>query len=128
MRGHLWSPGAKKWVAVGPPLEGGNPAKPTARKRQMNSAFVQVPLKLAAEAFRANRAHKPFVFLWLLYLAWRSKSSVVSIPNGELERYGINRREKMKALRDYEKAGLLRVKKVGRQSVVAELLFAIGIS
>jgi hypothetical protein len=103
-------------------------AKPSAKRQRLEGAFVLVPLKLAAEAFRANRAHKAFVLLWLLYLAWRSKSTVISIPNGELEHYGINRREKIKALRDYAEAGLIKVRQEGRRAVVVELLFANGYS
>jgi hypothetical protein len=120
---YRWSPGLGEWVEVD--VAPSN-AKPTAKSKQLKTAFIQkLPLELAAKAFKANRQHKPFVFVWLLYRRWREKGTMVSIPNGELEQYGIHRREKMKSIRDYERVGLLKLHKAGRKSVIVELLFEV---
>jgi hypothetical protein len=123
--GYAWSESAKRWIAVTtlPPTK---PVKPTARHRRMENAFVQVPLKLAAEAAAASNTRKCFVFLWLLYEAWRLNSTTIPLPNGALKQYGITPKQKMRALIDYEKASLIQVQKTKRQAVTVQLLFQLG--
>jgi hypothetical protein len=118
----LYSRGAQKWIDVGDPTGGDVPAKPSAKRRRMKTAYTQVGLKEAAAAFKANRAQKAFVWLWLQYLAWRNHSATFALPNGELEQYGINRLVKCRALRDYEKAGLIEISQNGRQAMTVTLV------
>jgi hypothetical protein len=116
--GFRYSPGAKKWVEVEEPVV---PTRPSAKRRRLEKAYAQVGLKEAAAAFKANRAHKAFVWVWLQYEAWRTKSATVTLPNGELEQYGINRELKRRALRDYAEAGLLTINQRGTKSIVVTL-------
>jgi hypothetical protein len=118
-----YSPSTGRWIEVDV-LPG--TAKPSAKHRRLGNAFVQVPLKLAAEAASASRTHKHFVFLWLLYEAWRLKSTTIPLPNSTLKQYGVSRKQKMRALMDYEKAGLIKVQREGLQTAVVQLLFQIG--
>jgi hypothetical protein len=94
----------------------------SARQRRLERAYVQLPLKQAAAAFKANRAHKAFVWVWLQYLAWEKKSATFSLPNDGLEQFGITRSVKHRALKDYEKASLLTVEQRGHHSMVVTLV------
>jgi hypothetical protein len=78
-----YSPGFERYLDA----EVLNPdaGQPTARRRRIERAFVQVRLKEAAAMAKATNCKKLFVWLWLLYEAWRTKSMTVSVPNGALE-------------------------------------------
>jgi hypothetical protein len=95
--------------------------QPSARRRRLEKAFVQVPLKQAAAAFKANRAHKAFVWIWLQYLAWEKNSATFSLPNDALEQFGISRDVKYRALKDYERSGLITIGQGRRHSLVVTL-------
>lgn len=100
-------------------------AHKTARRRHFESdSYAQVPLKDAAKAFKANKTSKAFVWIYLLHSVWLSKNKTVTITNQQLEWYDISRETKRKALRDYERAGLIKVSKDGNHAVVVTLLAA----
>jgi hypothetical protein len=79
------------------------------RKQKRKEPFVMVPLSWAERAARATGTPKAFVWLWLLYLAWKAKSDTVPLPNGQLQDHGVHRNTKNRALRELEAAGLIRV-------------------
>jgi hypothetical protein len=81
-------------------------AGPTKRKAE---PFVQVPLWWIERMTRATGTARAFVGLWLLYLAWKTKSNKVTLPNGQLEARGVSRKVKSRALRQLEAAGLIKV-------------------
>jgi hypothetical protein len=109
-----YSPGAKKWIKV----EVLNPdGQPTARRRRMETAFVQVPLKEAAAIAKVTNCKKFFVWLWLLHEAWRTKSTTASVSNGALEPYGINRDMKYRALKDIARTGAITIHSLHRHAV-----------
>lgn len=114
--GFRYSPSAGKWVEVDEP-----PAKPSAKQRRLGTAYAQVGLKEAATAFKAARADKGFVWIWLQYLAWKKKSATFPLPNDGLEQYGITRNVKYRALRDYVRAGLITIQQEKKQSVTVTL-------
>jgi hypothetical protein len=100
-------------------------AHKTARRRHFeNDPYAQVLLKDAADAFKANKTSKPFVWLLLQHLAWLNKDKTVAITNQLLGWYGISRETKRKALKDYESAGFIKVLKDGNRAVVVTLLGA----
>ena len=115
---YVYSPGLGKMVEVDIPASS---TQPSARRRRLERAYAQVPLKEAAAAFKATRAQKAFVWVWLRYLAWQKKSATFPLPNGELEQYGIRRDTKWRALRDYERARLISIEQVGRNSTIVTL-------
>jgi hypothetical protein len=84
--------------------------------------FVMVPLKWAEQATRATNSQGAFVWIWLLHLAWKAKSHTVTLANAQLEASGISRKVKMRALRDLERAGLIRVERRSRKSPLVTLL------
>jgi hypothetical protein len=57
----------------------------------METAFVQVRLGEAAHIAKTTRNTALFVWVWLLYEAWRTKNPTVTVTNGPLGLYDIDR-------------------------------------
>jgi hypothetical protein len=93
------------------------------RLKKKRERFVRVPIWWAEQACKATRTPKALVCIWLLYLSWKTGSPTFALPNGELRKMGISRETKRRALAALERAGLLKVDRVTRKSVVVTLLF-----
>jgi hypothetical protein len=91
-------------------------------KRKIDK-FVKVPLWWAEQAVVATGTKKAFVWIWLLYLAWKANSNTVTVPNWKLEACGIDRCTKYRALRELEAAGLIQVERPKRKSPIVTLLY-----
>jgi hypothetical protein len=118
---HIFSPYTGKWckITTKPDPE----AKPTARaRRRANNPYSQLLLQSFATATKASRSQKAFVWAWLQYQIWRTKAATVDLTNGELAFYGINRELKRRAIRQYEKAGLITVERRGREAVAVTVI------
>jgi DNA-binding transcriptional ArsR family regulator len=72
--------------------------------------------KPTTERSRGTRTPQAFVGIWLLYLAWKAKSTTFPVPNGQLGERGADRRVKRKALASLEKAGLITVDRRDRKT------------
>jgi hypothetical protein len=81
------------------------PSPATLKKRR--EQFVKVPLWWAQQAAHATRTQQAYVWIWLLRLSWEHKSATFPLPNGRLERAGIDRRTKRRALARLKAAGLI---------------------
>ena len=94
----------------GDPLDG-PPAPPKDRKSRAAQGrvepFVKVPRWWMAAACKATDNHKALVCVELLYVAWKVKSLTFPLPNARLEKLGVHRETKRRALRDLEQAGLI---------------------
>jgi hypothetical protein len=84
----------------------------------METAFVQVPLSEAAHIAKTTRNTALFVWVWLLYEAWRTKNPTVTVTNGPLELYDIDRYAKYRALKALANTGAITLHRCGRQAVV----------
>jgi hypothetical protein len=71
--------------------------------------FVKVPLWWIERAAHVMRAPQAFVAIWLLHLAWKTKSTTFPLPNGLLEARGVTRNVKYRALVALEAAGMITV-------------------
>src|SRR5207302_5295811 len=60
----------------------------------------------AEQAARATRTPKAFVWLWL-HLSWKAKTNTFPLPNEQLNKHGVNRKVKGRALGELEAAGLI---------------------
>src|SRR5215469_2009759 len=98
--------------------------KTVRRRRFESNPYTQVFLKDTADAFKANKTSKAFVWLWLHHLVWRSRDKTVTVTNEQLAWYGISRETKRRALEDYESEGLIKVQKNGNRAAVVTLLCA----
>ena len=82
--------------------------------------FVQVPLWWIERATRATRTPQAMVCIWLLHLAWQSKSMTFPLPNDRLAKRGAGKRVKRRALASLEKAGLITVeRRAGKTPIVS---------
>jgi hypothetical protein len=85
--------------------------------------FVKVPLWWLEQVTRAVQSpQQAFVAVWLLHLAWKAKSAAFPVPNGQLERYGVGRHTKYRALACLEAAGLISVERPARKTPRVTLL------
>src|SRR5262245_1878201 len=78
-------------------------------KRKKADPFVKVPLWWAIEAAKATKTKKALVWLRLLHTAWKTKSSTFPLPSGKLQKDGVDRNMKQRALHELETAGLIAV-------------------
>jgi hypothetical protein len=117
-----FSRGARKWIAVAgepPPA-----AAPTARvRRRNNNPRVMLRLGPLAKATKASTARKAgFIWAWLQYEAWRTKCATITVTNGELEAYGVDRERKRHVLHAFEKAGLVTIKRPKKAAVTVTVI------
>ena len=94
---------------------------PTKKRQRREETFVQVPLQWASKALAATNSKKAMVCVYLLYCAWRKKSSTFALPNGALAEFGVDRWAKYHALRQLEAAGLTVVERRPRQAPIITL-------
>ena len=90
-----------------------------ATKKRKEPPFVKVPLWWAEAAAKATKDPRALVWIHLLYIAWKRRSMTVSLANGRLEKIGVSREIKRRALRDLETAGLITVeRRTGKSACV----------
>src|SRR5262245_52008156 len=91
-------------------------------KRRKAEPFVKVPLWWAAAAAKASRSPATLVLVELLYASWKAKSLTFSLPNGRLQKVGVSRKVKLRVLRDYARAGLIRVERPPRKAPIVTII------
>lgn len=101
------------------------PYKPAARlvgKRRTAEPFVLMPLWWVERAAPAVRSPVTLVLVELLRAAWRAKSATFPLSNVRLNRLGVTRKVKRRALQDLETVGLIAVERRARRSPKVTLL------
>jgi hypothetical protein len=106
----------------GDPLDGPAPPKDRKPRAAAVEPFVKVPRWWIAAACKATDNHKALVCVELFYVAWKAKSLTFPLPNARLEKLGVHRETKRRALRDLERAGLIRVGRRSNKTPVVTLL------
>ena len=119
-RREYYSRSINQWVPVtGEKVQ----SAPTKRERRhASNPRVMLRLETLAAAAKALRAPRMFVWAWLQYKAWWDKSKTVTVANGELEHYSVNREAKRQALLDLEAAGLIKVHRNRQKAVTITLI------
>jgi hypothetical protein len=85
--------------------------------------FLQIPHKAIVAGSGVLRGTKQFlVWLYLFHRVWADKHRTVVVANQTLSTWGVGRREKYKALRQLEAAGLISVEWRQRRSPLVTLL------
>ena len=79
--------------------------------KKANTAFVRVPIWFAVEATKATKTPKALVWIRLLHLSWKTGRTTFPLPNGQLEKDGVSRLTKYRALRELEEGGLIRIER-----------------
>jgi hypothetical protein len=104
----------------------GVPARLIPSKKQLRQRehFVMVPLWWAERAAQATNTPKAYVWVWLLYRAWQTRSNRVVMSNMHLPA-GVNRFAKKRALAELEAAGLIRVEPQGQGRAPVAILIGL---
>jgi hypothetical protein len=93
------------------------------KAKAKQDAFVQVPLWWAEQAAQATKTPQAMVWLWLLHLSWKERSTTFKLPNERLAVRGASRHAKTRALRNLETAGLIQVSRERGKSPTVTLLY-----
>jgi hypothetical protein len=117
----VWSHG--KWIEV-EDLDylPKNKARAEKRARQRQQEFVKVPLQWATDAAKATGTRGAMVWILLLHMAWKGKSTTFPLSNALLAKYGIQRETKRRILARLEASGQIRIERRYKQSPVVTLL------
>jgi hypothetical protein len=92
------------------------------KRKQKAEPFVKVPLWWITAATKATNNHKALVCIELLYASWKAKSLTFPLPNARLQKGGITRETKRRALRDLERSGLIIVERPSRKTPIVTLI------
>jgi hypothetical protein len=95
---------------------------PVKKARDKSNDFARVPLKWAADVAKAMNSPGYMVLVLLAYLAWKTKSPTFVLSNDYLNRHGVKREVKHRALARLEKAGVIRVQRRGLRAPLVTLL------
>jgi hypothetical protein len=91
-------------------------------REAMDGPFVLITKDEAAAGFQALDCRVAMVWLEIVYLAWKTKSTTVVLPSKELEALGVTKWMKGRALSKLEQAKLIRVVRFGQKSPRVTLL------
>ncbi len=78
--------------------------------------FVRAPLGSLIKAARALGSTPLLVWLYLEYQRALTHRRTIEVTNVEMAKWCVSRKQKHRALRLLEEAGLIRVERVGRRS------------
>jgi hypothetical protein len=84
--------------------------------------FTKVPLQWAAEIAKCTGTRRAMVWILLLYMVWRNRSTTFPLSNAILARYGVSREMKRRTLEKLEAAGRIKVERRYKQSPIVTLL------
>jgi hypothetical protein len=97
------------------------PDRAKARARKATDRFAMVPIWWVEQAAKATNTPRALLLVWLLYLAWETKSNTFPLTNVQLR--GVHRNTKYKMLRELEAAGLIQVSREGKKAPLVTLLY-----
>jgi len=90
------------------------------KPRQRTEPFVKVPLSWAVKAAKATKTKKALVWIELLYVSWKTRTTTFPLSNKRLN--GVTRYTKYRALRELEAEGLITVKRQCKKAPVVTLI------
>jgi hypothetical protein len=89
------------------------------KKRQRQ--FVQLPLALVDKVGRHSRDKTFVVLCHLLHLEWKQRGGPIKLPNGLLDKLGVGRGAKSRALSKLERLGIVSVERRDRKSPIVTI-------
>jgi len=95
------------------------------QKRQttkQQEAYARIPLQWSAEMAQRINSPRTAILILLAYLAWDSRNTTFQVSNDMLRRYGIDRWAKYRAFAVFERAGVIKIGRRGKQSLTVTLL------
>jgi hypothetical protein len=92
--------------------------------RNKTVPYVKVPMWFAEEAAKATKTTKALIWIWLLHLHFKTHRTTFPVPNGKLQKIGVSRHAKRRALRELEAAGLITIeRRHGKAPIVSVVTF-----
>jgi hypothetical protein len=86
------------------------------RIKKRHQSFVQVPLILVDKIVRKSRDKTFAVYCHLLHESWKQGGGPIKVPNGFLNKLGVGRGAKSRALKKLERLGIISVERRDRKS------------
>ena len=99
---------------------------PKTMKFKRESQFAPVGLEWAAEIAKRTRSPAFAVKIALAYMIWRTGSHTFSLTNTLLDRLGVSREGKRRALANLERDGVIQVEKRGRRAPIVTVLVPVS--
>jgi hypothetical protein len=93
-----------------------------AREAMKQQQFVKVPLQWAADAAKATGTRGAMVWILLLHMAWKTKSTTFPLSNIMLARYGVSREMKRRVLEKLEAPGRIKIERRWKRNPIVTLL------
>jgi hypothetical protein len=84
--------------------------------------FVKVPLQWAADVAKATGTRGAMVWILLLHMAWKTKSTTFPLSNVMLVRYGVSREIKRRVLEKLEASGQIKIERRRKRNPIVTLL------
>jgi hypothetical protein len=80
------------------------------KREQRRREFAQITREQFERLAKTTNAASWKIFLHLLLLSWRSPGRAIRLANGALERVGVDRHAKYRALPELEELGLVEIR------------------
>jgi hypothetical protein len=94
-----------------------------ASESKQQEEFTKVPLQWAAEMAKRTGTRRALIWILLLHMAWKNRSTTFPLSNVSLAKYGVNRETKRRMLVRLEATGLIKVERQhGRAPIVTLVL------
>jgi hypothetical protein len=93
-----------------------------AREAMKQQQFVKLPLQWAADAAKATGTRGAMVWILLLHMAWKTKSTTFPLSNIMLARYGVSREMKRRVLEKLEASGRVKIERRWKRNPIVTLL------
>jgi hypothetical protein len=93
-----------------------------ARDARKGQQFVKLPLQWAADAAKATGTRGAMVWILLLHMAWKTKSTTFPLSNAILARYGVSREMKRRVLEKLEAFGQIKIERRWKRNPIVTLL------
>jgi hypothetical protein len=94
----------------------------TCARKPRRSGYVLMTNEAARAGFLAVKCPQAIVWHYIHYRVWADRQSTIPLPNRTLASLGVTRWAEQRALRNLERAGLIRVEYRGRKSPLVTLL------
>jgi hypothetical protein len=94
----------------------------TRTRNPRRSGYVLMTNEAAKAGFLALKCPQAIVWHYIHYRVWADGRPTIPLPNQTLASLGVTRWAKQRALRNLERAGLVRVEYCGRKSPLVTLL------
>jgi hypothetical protein len=92
------------------------------RIKKRHRQFVQVPLTLIDKVTRNSRDKTFAVLCHLLHEVWKQGGGPIKVPNGFLNKLGVGRGAKSRALKKLELLGIISVERRDRKSPTVTII------